>query len=315
MTKSFLLPLLAVSIIFCFGNLAKSQNIVVNGDLESWTAGAPDGWGLIENITQETTTVHGGSSSARHTSASTTKKFNQELSGIEEGVEYTISYWYYDNDPAARTRIWSYWLSGGTTLPDNADVLRPSVYSTDNPDWQNFNIVLTAPAGADGFRFEVRCYQENSTSGGSIFYDDFGFNGDITIYPEPTNYPTDFTATASGLGINLTWTDAVGTQVPSGYIIMAGINASLPIPTDGEPIPNDTDLSDGNGALNVSLLHIISRFILIQTVDQILITKQTEQRHQQTQRLQIYPIFFLRTLRAAPSVYLPNTVLPVIKTG
>ena len=126
MTKSYLLPVIVLSVFFSFGNTAKSQNLVVNGDLESWTAGVPDGWGLVENITQETTIVHGGNSSAKHTSTTTSKKFNQELSGIVAGQEYTISYWYYDNDPAARTRIWSYWLSGGTTLPDNADVLAPS---------------------------------------------------------------------------------------------------------------------------------------------------------------------------------------------
>jgi len=252
MTKFNLLPAFALFIFICFGSAAKSQNLIVNGDLESWTAGVPDGWGpLVENITQETTIVHGGNSSAKHTSTTTSKKFNQELSGIVAGQEYTISYWYYDNDPAAKTRIWSYWLSGGTTLPDNADVLRPSVYSSDNPSWQNFNALLTAPTGADGFRFEVRVYQE-SGSGGGVFYDDFTFTGDITIYPEPTNYPTDFSATAAGLGINLSWTDAVGAQLPSDYIIMAGINSSLPIPSDGEPVPNDTDLSDGSGAVNVA---------------------------------------------------------------
>ncbi len=252
MIKSFLLSFIAAAFFICLGSTAQSQNLVVNGDLESWTAGAPDGWGIIENITQETTTVHGGTSSARHTSTTSTKKFQQELSGIVAGQEYTISYWYYDNDPAARTRIWSFWLSGSTTLPDNLEELRPTVYSTDNPSWQNFSVVLTAPAAADGFRFEVRGYQENSTSGGSIFYDDFTFSGDITIIPEPTNYPTAFTATAAGLGINLTWTDAVGAQLPSGYIIMAGINAALPVPADGTPVPNDIDLSDGSGALNVA---------------------------------------------------------------
>lgn len=243
----FIAPMLFVS----FG-LLRSQNLVVNGDLESWTGGVPDGWGLIENISQSSTTVHGGTYSAAHTSAATTKKFNQEIGGVEEGQEYTISYWYYDNDPTARTRIWSYWLSGGTTLPDNADELRPSTYSTDNPGWLQFSVVLTAPTGADAFRFEVRAYQENGNNGGNVFYDDFGFTGDVTVYPEPTNYPTSFVATPAGLSITLAWIDAVGAQLPSGYVIMAGISSSLPIPVDGTPVPNDGDLSDGSGALNVS---------------------------------------------------------------
>ena len=163
MTKSYLLPVYCCVIFICFGSAAiTSQNMIVNGDLESWTAGVPDGWGpLIENITQETTIVHGGNSSAKHTSTTTSKKFNQELSGIVAGQEYTISYWYYDNDPAAKTRIWSYWLSGGTTLPDNADELRPSAYSSDNPGWQNFDAVTHCPNRSRGFRFEVRVYQES----------------------------------------------------------------------------------------------------------------------------------------------------------
>jgi hypothetical protein len=244
--------LLIASFVIVSFSLIRSQNLVVNGDLESWTGGVPDGWTLVENITQESTVIHGGSYSAAHTSAATTKKFNQEFSGIEEGQEYTISYWYYDNDPTARTRIWSYWLSGGTTLPDNADELRPSTYSTDNPDWINFNVILTAPATADAFRFEVRVYQEGGSNGGNVYYDDFEFSGDITIYPEPTNYPAAFDAIATGLTIDLTWTDAVGAQLPSGYVIMAGTSLSLPVPVDGTPVPNDSDLSDGNGALNVA---------------------------------------------------------------
>lgn len=244
--------LLIGTFVFVNFSLVMSQNLVVNGDLESWTAGAPDGWTLVENITQETTIIHGGSSSAKHTAAATTKKFNQVVAGIEEGQEYTISYWYLDNDPQARTRIWSYWLSGGTTLPDNADELRPSTYSSDNPSWQNFNVILTAPTGADEFRFEVRVYQENGEPYGSVYYDDFEFTGDITILPEPSNYPTGFVANAVGLSVNLDWLDATGAQLPSGYIIMAGTNSSLPVPVDGTPVPNDTDLSDGSGALNVT---------------------------------------------------------------
>ncbi len=251
MTKSFLLSFVVLAFIFTFTAEIKSQNLVVNGDLESWSGGAPEGWGLVENITQETTTVHGGGSSAKHTSTTSSKKFNQELSGIQGGQEYTISYWYYDNDPAAKTRIWSYWLQAGATMTENADILRPSAYSSDNSAWQNFNVLLAAPAGADGFRFEVRVYQENG-SGGAVYYDDFTFTGDIIINPEPTNYPTNFSASVAGLGISLSWTDAVGAQLPDGYIIMAGINSALPVPSDGEPVPDDTDLSDGNGALNVA---------------------------------------------------------------
>ncbi len=248
--KSFT-KLLIVLLTISFGTV-QAQNLMVNGDLESWTAGVPDGWGLVQSITQGTAFVHGGNYSAMQTSTSTSQKFNQEIAGLQAGQEYTISYWYYDNDPMARTRIWSYWLSGGATLPDNADELRPSTYSTDDPNWHEFNVILTAPAGADAFRFEVRVYQENSQSGGAVYYDDFEFTGDIVVDPEPSNYPTNFTATAAGLMVDLAWTDATGAQLPSGYIIMAGTNSSLPVPVDGTPVANDPDLSDGSGAINVA---------------------------------------------------------------
>ncbi|MBN2174223.1 MAG: choice-of-anchor J domain-containing protein [Bacteroidales bacterium] len=228
------------------------QNLVVNGDLESWTGGVPDGWTVYENITQESTNIHGGSYSARHTSADGTMDFQQMITGVQGGADYTISYWFLDNDPEARTRIWSFWMAGTTTLAENADILRPSTYSTDNPDWQHFDVVLTAPENADGFRFEVRVYKQDNIGGGSVFYDDFSLSGDFTINPEPTNYPTGFSATATGLSANLGWTDSQGPDLPDGYIILAGTNPSFSVPVDGTPIADDPDLSDGTGALNVA---------------------------------------------------------------
>lgn len=234
-----------------FGVVA-AQNLVVNGNIESWSGGLPTGWNVTENISQESTVVHGGSFSARHTSASSTMDFQQVISGIQGGQEYTISYWFYDNDNAARTRIWSYWTAGGSTLNDNADVLRPSTYSTNSPSWQQFSAVLNAPPTADGFRFEVRVYNQDGNSGGSVFYDDFIFTGQVIVEPEPSSYPTNFSASASGLSVNLSWTDATGAQLPTGYLIVAGTSPTLPVPVDGTPVPDDLNLSDGSGALNVS---------------------------------------------------------------
>jgi hypothetical protein len=249
--KKFTYPIVFMMLMLVTGILnLNAQNLMVNGNLESWTSGVPDGWNVYENITQGTT-VHGGNFSAQHTSASSTKDFQQVISGLQGGEEYTIEYWYYDNDPAARTRIWSYWLEGTTTLQDHADTLRPSTYSEDNSAWQHWYYVLTAPPTADGFRFEVRVYNQSGNTGGSVYYDDFLFSGDVTILPEPSNYPTDFSAAASGLTVSLTWSDATGTQLPTAYIILAGTTFNLPVPADGIPILNDLDLSDGDGALNV----------------------------------------------------------------
>lgn len=235
---------------------SNSQNLVVNGNLEAWDSDiAPTGWTLAENITKESTTIHGGSFSAKHTSADATKKLQQVVEGLTGNTTYTISYFYYDNDPAARTRIWCYWLNGATTLDANADVLRPNVYSEDSDQWLEFNQVLTSPAEATGFRFEVRVYKQDGFTGGGVFYDDFSITGDASVKPEPTNYPTAFTATAEGLGVRINWTDATGGQLPDSYVVMGTIVTSPPRgipPVDGVPEANNLDITlNGYIAWNV----------------------------------------------------------------
>ena len=233
-----------------------SQELFQNGDLESWDdANNPTNWDKSENISQEATEIHGGTYAAAHESASGTKDFQQVVEGVVGGQTYTISYYYKDNDPAARTRIWSYWLEGGNTIDANGEELRPSTYSEDNADWMQFSKSLAAPVNADGFRFEVRVYKQDDMTGGHVYYDDFSFTGDQNVYPEPTNYPTDFTATAGGVSITLNWTDAVGDQLPSAYLILGeelpARSGNIDAPEDGTPVSDDLDFSDGSGAANV----------------------------------------------------------------
>ncbi len=233
-----------------------SQQLVQNGDMEAWeNATTPTNWDKYENITREVIELHGGEFAAAHESASGTQDFQQNLEGVVGGQTYTISYYYKDNDPMARGRIWSYWLEGESTLTENEDVLRPGTYSEDNAEWQQFTTIITAPVNADGFRFEVRVYKQDNLTGGHLYYDDFSFEGDQNVYPEPTNYPIDFTATASGVSIALNWTDAIGEQLPSAYLIVAeewsGREGNFLIPEDGTPVPDDFDFSDGEGAVNV----------------------------------------------------------------
>lgn len=75
--------------------------------------------------------------------------------------------------------------------------------------------------------------------------------GTFTPDPEPTNYATAFGATASGLSVTLDWTDATGAQLPAAYLILASDNPNITAPTDGTPVADDNDFSDGNGAANV----------------------------------------------------------------
>ncbi|MBG0781962.1 MAG: choice-of-anchor J domain-containing protein [Bacteroidales bacterium] len=235
----------------------QAQNLVVNGDLEVWNSDTePVGWDKAESITKESTNVHGGSFAARHTSGDGTLDFQQDIEGIVPGTTYTIDYYYLDNDPAARTRIWSYWMDESNTyLDDDAEVLRPGTYSEDNADWMHYSQVLTAPASATKFRFEVRVYKQDGNLGGSVFYDDFSISGDLIIKPEPTNYPSNFAAEPQDIGVSLSWTDATGEQLPDAYLILGealvtkGLNFDLPV--DGTPVANNLDISLGYIAWNV----------------------------------------------------------------
>jgi len=226
------------------------QNMVMNGDLESWTAGAPDSWSSVENITQEATIVYTGDYSARHQSASGTQDFGHEtITGIVAGGTYILSYYFMDNDPNAKTRIWSKWQdAGGSQVGDVIE----SDYSSDSPDWQEYNETFIAPVGAVQFYLEVRVYKE-ATEGGYVYYDEFSLIHDQNVYPEPTNYPTAFAAAANGLSVELTWVDAVGTQLPTGYIILGEEGTSVTdVPVDGVPVENDIDWSDGKASMNVA---------------------------------------------------------------
>ena len=175
MKKITILTTLIVVIMFGLSNIVAAQELVTNGDLETWdNTTTPTSWDKAENITQETTVVHGDTYSAKQQAG--TSDLQQNVSGIVGGESYTISYYYLDNDVDARSRIWSYWTVGGSTITDNAAELRSSIYSTDDPAWQLWTVTLVAPATADGFRFEVRSYNDNA-GGGFIYYDDLSVFG------------------------------------------------------------------------------------------------------------------------------------------
>jgi hypothetical protein len=169
LTLWMMIPLMLAS--FAFTGIG--QNLVSNPGFENWTnTTTPTGWGSIQNINQEFSIINGGLYSARQQAASSARTLNQVIGGIVPGYTYTISFWYLDNDPNAKFRIWSYWLNGSSTVSDNGAVLRPGDYSLNNPNWKQYIQNLVAPGNADGFRFEVRTYTEGAGSG-SIYFDDF----------------------------------------------------------------------------------------------------------------------------------------------
>jgi hypothetical protein len=68
---------------------------------------------------------------------------------------------------------------------------------------------------------------------------------------EPSNHSTGFNSAANGTGIQLNWNDATGSQLPSGYLIIAYNRDNYFLPIDGQTYANDTILSDGYAAVNV----------------------------------------------------------------
>ena len=153
------------------------DNLIANADLEAWDDdNNPTGFTHVENITKETTTVHGGSFSAKFMSSSKTKDFGTDVA-LTGGKKYRISFWYLDNDVNARLRVWSKFRSGKegdyTDLTSDEDkaILQSNTYSEDNAEWKQFNAIVTAPAEAGKLYFEVRAYKGDA-AGGFIYLDD-----------------------------------------------------------------------------------------------------------------------------------------------
>lgn len=70
--------------------------------------------------------------------------------------------------------------------------------------------------------------------------------------PEPSEFPSAFTATADGPDLVLTWTPSGGGQVPDSYSLLLSSSATAPAdPVDGTPVADDLDGSDGTVAINV----------------------------------------------------------------
>jgi hypothetical protein len=98
--------------------------------------------------------------------------------------------------------------------------------------------------------FVIKFIQADSTNSGQVTIDNISWTCD-TALPEPTNYPTDFTATPGYFKVTLNWTDATGGQVPSSYLIVGSDANNIVPPTDGIPVADDPNLGDGSAAVNI----------------------------------------------------------------
>ncbi|MBN2173603.1 MAG: T9SS type A sorting domain-containing protein [Bacteroidales bacterium] len=176
------------------------QEVLLNGNFESWDdINTPTSWTHVENVTQESTAefVHGGTYSAKHLGG--TSDLGQTINGIIPGDDYDLTIWYkVTSGDGTDARIWCYWRTGTTTLPDNAAELRGpnnSYFANNGGVWSSYSVTVTAPAAADNFYFEVRTY-----SGATVYWDDFSFSHTMSGTPTITVSETSLTGFNYELG-------------------------------------------------------------------------------------------------------------------
>ncbi|MHA3789449.1 T9SS type A sorting domain-containing protein [Flavobacterium hauense] len=176
--------IMAAALILTAGTANAQENLIINGNFENWTAANPENFGIQgtaetvlynDLIVKETTTVRTGNSVKQQSKEQGSTQYLEygNLIAVEAGKSYTVSYWYYDNDNKARTRLYSTWLDAqNQKLPDNVQSLYDATYSTDSAEWVNKTKTVTAPAGAVKLRYQIRAYSQGTASGGFIYYDD-----------------------------------------------------------------------------------------------------------------------------------------------
>ena len=87
------------------------------------------------------------------------------------------------------------------------------------------------------------CYAETSNIDTRVSF--YKAGGGAQPDPEPSNYPTNFTATVNGTDVSFAWIDATGNQLPAKYLVL-GSTGNITIPVDGTPV------ADGELAKNVA---------------------------------------------------------------
>jgi len=181
---------------------------------------------------------------------------------VTAGATFKFSFWYFTS-LNVRVRAAMDWSDATTTY----SVAYAGPTTTGN--WAEFSFEDVVPAAVVSVKVRLRFYDVppgfvapetqyvdnvkfESPVGTALTVNNGNFENWPGILPEPTNYPTAFTATASNLSVNLSWTDATGAQLPSAYLIKASDVNSISLPVDGTFVNDDLDLSDGTGAANVA---------------------------------------------------------------
>jgi hypothetical protein len=172
MTKTCLAALF--SILLLGVTLLSGQNLLQNPGFEVWIDDSTcQDWYTTYGVdaVKESTTIHGGSYSAKLFLTSTsTERFEQYYDGaVTPGNDYQFSFWAYDNDPYGRARVTIRWFDAGGGFISGAY----GDYTTDSTEWQQINSwAQQAPASAESAHVEVRMYDVSGFTDSAVVYVD-----------------------------------------------------------------------------------------------------------------------------------------------
>lgn len=162
-------------IMYFFGAFSTSAaDVLQNAGFETWSGGMPDYWTngnpLRATVTDETTTIHGGTHSLKLERNDTGDVWIQQLVAINGGNDYSFSCWAYDNDANVRVLLLIRFLNISGEFIEA--VYSPSS-SVDSGNWQELAIATTtAPANAVSAEFQLRFYEEPGWAGSAVAYID-----------------------------------------------------------------------------------------------------------------------------------------------
>lgn len=158
-----------------------------------------------------------------------------------------------DGAPGAWT-IYDPLNNGYLYAPGGGNYLRTQTDLNDNGRWtitdgDEGGMVPVSNGGVEQcyMRYNITstlfgCYKESSNVAATVYF--FKAGGAAQPDPEPSNYPSQFTAAPDGVDVYVVWQDATGAQLPSKYLVLAS-TGNITVPVDGIPV------SDSNLAKNV----------------------------------------------------------------
>lgn len=157
-----------------------------------------------------------------------------------------LKYWIKAQSADWAEEYYSVLISTNSNSVGDFSVLFSETLSSDV--WKEVSVPI---AGYSGQNIYVAFRHSDCTDQFQIVLDKISITASVDL--EPDNYPIAFNATAaSSSQIDLSWTDATGTDLPDGYLIIANDDNSFSAPTDTNDPATDSDLSDGSAVVKVA---------------------------------------------------------------